>query len=100
MLVDLSNKNVSGKDAEEALDKAGVTVNKNSIPYDDKPPTITSGIRLGTPSVTTRGMGEADMKEIADIIGHVIHNGDGDPVIAEVSERVKALCDRHPVYSP
>lgn len=95
MLVDLRNKNITGKEAEELLDKAGITVNKNSIPYDDKPPTITSGIRLGTPSVTTRGMGESEMKDIAEIIYNVICKTK-DP--KSVRERIKSLCDRFPIY--
>ncbi len=95
MLVDLRNKNITGKEAEELLDKAGITVNKNSIPYDDKPPTITSGIRLGTPSVTTRGMGESEMKDIAEIIYNVICKT-RDP--KSVRERIKSLCDRFPIY--
>lgn len=98
MLVDLSNMNVTGKEAEDALDKAGITVNKNSIPYDDKPPTITSGIRLGTPSVTTRGMGDSEMDEIADIISYVIHNINNPSAIADMNGRVKALCEKHPIY--
>lgn len=98
MLVDLSNMNVTGKEAEEALDKAGITVNKNSIPYDDKPPTITSGIRLGTPSITTRGMGDSEMDDIADIISNVIKNINNLSVISEMNSRVKALCDKHPIY--
>ncbi len=98
MLVDLSNMNVTGKKAEEALDKAGITVNKNSIPYDDKPPTITSGIRLGTPSVTTRGMGNSEMDYIADIISMIIRSISNPSVIAEMNARVKALCDKHPIY--
>jgi glycine hydroxymethyltransferase len=98
MLVDLSNMNVTGKEAEEALDKAGITVNKNSIPYDDKPPTITSGIRLGTPSITTRGMGDSEIDEISDIISGVIRNINNPSVIADMNGRVKALCSRHPIY--
>ncbi|WP_333654955.1 serine hydroxymethyltransferase [Dissulfurispira sp.] len=98
MLVDLGNMNVTGKEAEEALDKAGITVNKNSIPYDDKPPTITSGIRLGTPSITTRGMGDSEMDEIADIISNIIRNINNPSAIADMNGRVKALCDRHPIY--
>jgi glycine hydroxymethyltransferase len=70
MLVDLTNKNSTGKDAEDALDKAGITANKNAIPYDTRPPAVTSGIRLGTPSITTRGMGKAEMVEIAEILCH------------------------------
>jgi glycine hydroxymethyltransferase len=98
MLVDLNNMKVTGKEAEESLDKAGITVNKNSIPYDDKPPTVTSGIRLGTPSVTTRGMGNAEMDEIAGIIPDVIRNINNPSVIADINGRVHALCKKHPIY--
>jgi len=100
MLVDLSPMNVTGKDAEEALDRTGITVNKNGIPYDQKPATITSGIRLGTPCVTTRGMGEPEMIEIADIISTVIRNMHNDSVLDSVSLRVRTLCDKFPVYKP
>jgi len=98
MLVDLSNMNVTGKEAEEALDKAGITVNKNSIPYDDKPPRVTSGIRLGTPSVTTRGMGDSEMDEIAGIISNVIRNINNPSVIASINGRVRVLCEKYPIY--
>ncbi|MGO9614528.1 MAG: serine hydroxymethyltransferase [Dissulfurispiraceae bacterium] len=98
MLVDLTTMDVTGKDAEEALDKAGITVNKNAIPYDDKPATVTSGIRLGTPCVTTRGMGASEMEEIAEIIWAVIHNMNKPVFIAQMHGKVKALCDRYPVY--
>ncbi|GAB4490117.1 MAG: serine hydroxymethyltransferase [Thermodesulfovibrionales bacterium] len=98
MLVDLTAKNVTGKDAEAALDLAGITVNKNAIPYDERPPTVTSGIRLGTPCVTTRGMGAAEMSEIAEIITSVINNNKKPEAIAAIAERVKALCDRFPIY--
>lgn len=98
MLVDLSAMEVTGKDAEEALDAAGITVNKNAIPYDTKPPAITSGIRLGTPCVTTRGMGEAEMDEIADIIATVIRNNGNLSLRAAMNNRVKALCDKYPIY--
>jgi glycine hydroxymethyltransferase len=74
MLVDLTNKRVTGKEAELALDEAGITVNHNSIPFDERPPIITSGIRLGTPIVTTRGMKEKEMKEIANMIAAIIDN--------------------------
>ncbi|HMK61591.1 MAG TPA: serine hydroxymethyltransferase [Dissulfurispiraceae bacterium] len=100
MLVDLGRMNVTGKDAEEALDRTGITVNKNGIPYDQKPATITSGIRLGTPCVTTRGMGELEMEEIADIISTVIHNRNNDSVLDSISLRVRALCDKFPIYKP
>lgn len=98
LLVDLRNLDVTGKEAEESLDKAGITVNKNSIPYDDKPPTITSGIRLGTPTVTTRGMGEIEMAEIAEIIEGVIKNHGDESRISEISKKVLALCKRFPIY--
>ena len=98
MLIDLTNKNCTGKEAETALDSAGVTVNKNSIPFDTRPPAVTSGIRLGTPSITTRGMGRTEMAEIADIISTVIDNAVDPDTIQEHAQRVKALCDRFPVY--
>jgi glycine hydroxymethyltransferase len=98
MLIDLTNKDCTGKDAENALDSAGVTVNKNSIPFDTRPPAVTSGIRLGTPSITTRGMGKAEMVEIADIISTVIDNASEPETIQEHARRVEALCDRFPVY--
>ncbi len=99
MLVDLTDNHVTGKEAEEALDIAGITVNKNAIPYDSRPPAITSGIRLGTPCVTTRGMGEKEMTEIADIIYLVLKNSNNPDEIARLNQRVKTLCERFPVYS-
>ena len=98
MLIDLTNKNITGKDADEALDKAGITVNKNAIPYDERPPAVTSGIRLGTPCITTRGMGKAEMIEIADLISSVINNSKAPEAIAANAKRVKGLCDRFPIY--
>ncbi len=98
MLVDLTSKGITGRDAENALDLAGITVNKNAIPYDQRPPAITSGIRLGTPSVTTRGMGTADMVEIADLISAVINNSKEPEAIRANAERVRVLCDRFPIY--
>lgn len=98
MLVDLTNKGITGKDAEDALDKAGITVNKNAIPYDERPPAVTSGIRLGTPCITTRGMGSAEMAEIADLISSVINNSKDPESIQANAARVKRLCDQFPVY--
>ncbi|MBF0330248.1 MAG: serine hydroxymethyltransferase [Nitrospirae bacterium] len=98
MLVDLRDMSVTGKEAEEALDKAGITANKNAIPHDTRPPAVTSGIRLGTPCVTTRGFGPEEMDEIADIIAGVIKNSSDESVISKMNNRVKALCDRHPIY--
>ncbi len=99
MLVDLRNRGITGKEAEEALDRTGITVNKNSIPFDDRPPTITSGIRLGTPCVTTRGMGEKEMVEIAELIDTVLSNSKSEKHLKQVSSRVKELCERFPIYS-
>ena len=98
MLVDLTSKGITGRDAEHALDQAGITVNKNSIPYDERPPAITSGIRLGTPSVTTRGMGTTEMIEIADLISAVINNSKEPEAIRANAERVAMLCDKFPIY--
>lgn len=98
MLVDLTTKGITGKEAEEALDKAGITVNKNAIPYDDRPPAVTSGMRLGTPSVTTRGMGEAEMAEIADIIEVVLQNKASDEKLAALRKRAEDICKRFPIY--
>lgn len=98
MLVDLTNKGITGKEAEDALDLAGITVNKNSIPYDEKPPTIASGIRIGTPSVTTRGMGEAEMVEIASMIDDVIKNTKDETKIKGLREKTKAICQQFPIY--
>lgn len=98
MLVDLRSKNITGKDAEETLESAGITVNKNAIPFDEKPPAITSGIRLGTPCVTTRGMKEPEMEEIAEIIDDVLSNPTSESIIQKVKEKVRGLCERFPVY--
>ncbi|MEW6511384.1 MAG: serine hydroxymethyltransferase [Bacteroidota bacterium] len=98
MLVDLRNKNLTGKEAQEALDEAGITVNKNGVPFDDKSPLITSGIRIGTPALTTRGMGEEEMATVGDLIDEVLsHKGDTRAYIA-VAQKVTALCDRFPLY--
>ncbi len=98
MLVDLTSKGTTGRDAEHALDQAGITVNKNAIPYDERPPAVTSGIRLGTPSVTTRGMGTAEMIEIADLISGVINNSKEPEAIRANALRVGKLCDSFPIY--
>ncbi len=98
MLVDLTNKDITGKDAEEALGKARITVNKNVIPYDERQPAITSGIRLGTPCVSTRGMGEVEMIEIAEIISSIIQNNKDAEAINALAKRVDFLCEKFPVY--
>lgn len=96
MLADLSNRNVTGKEAETALDLAGITVNKNAIPFDEKPPAVASGIRLGTPCVTTRGMKEREMEIIAEGIDRVTAHPNDAVVIRETRKRMKALCKKFP----
>ncbi len=98
MLVDLTDRGITGKEAEKVLDQTGITVNKNSIPFDDRPPTVTSGIRLGTPCVTTRGMGEEEMEEIADLIDRVLKRPKDSETLSEVGGRVRELCQRYPIY--
>lgn len=99
MLIDLRNKNVTGKDAQEALDLAGITVNKNAVPFDDKSPLITSGIRIGTPALTTRGMKEGEMKTIAGYIDDVITNIGKNDVYESVRKKVHELCGGFPLYN-
>lgn len=98
LLVDLRPVDVNGRDAETWLDMVGITANKNTIPYDPQPPTICSGIRLGTPAITTRGMVEADMKEIASCFKAALEARGAEKPIASVRERVKALSSRYPLY--
>ena len=98
MLVDVRNRNLTGKVAERLLDDIGVTVNKNSIPNDPAGPMVTSGIRIGTAAVTTRGFNEADMAEIADIITLALDHPTDETVHAQIRTRVKTLCDRYPLY--
>ena len=98
MLVDLRNKNVNGKETEKALVKADITCNKNMVPFDDKSPMVTSGIRLGTPALTTRGFTEDDMIEIGTIISMALHNSTNQEVLDEVKSRVATLCEKHPLY--
>jgi len=98
MLVDLTPKGITGNEAEKALDAAGITCNKNSIPYDQKPPVVTSGIRLGTPIVTTRGMREPEMKYIGDLICEVLANHKTPEKVAALKERTKAFCSKFPMF--
>ena len=97
-LVDLRSKNLTGRDAEIALDLAGITVNKNAIPFDDKPPAVTSGIRLGTPSITTRGMTPKEMEEISEMIQQVLERHEDQKIRRNVQKRVKQLCKQFPIY--
>ena len=99
VLIDLSNKNVNGKVAEKTLEKAGITVNKNMVPFDTKSPFITSGIRVGTPAITTRGMGIDEMDQIVDLIDQVISNIEDESIINSVNESVKELCQSFPLYN-
>ena len=96
ILVDLNNKDVTGKEVENLLDTIGVTVNKNTVPNETRSPFVTSGIRIGTAAVTTRGFEEEDMKVIAEIIDEAIQNREGD--LSTLREKVEALCDKHPLY--
>lgn len=98
MLVDLTNKNISGKKAEIALGLAGLTVNKNMVPFDTKSPFVTSGVRIGTPAVTTRGMKEEEMKLIAGFINRAIINNENETELAKIKREVKELCSRFPLY--
>ena len=99
MLVDLTSKGVTGKDAQEALDRASITVNKNGIPFDTQGPMVTSGIRIGTPALTTRGMAEEEMRLIASLIADVIRNISDEQKIQAVAGKVKELCARFPLYA-
>ena len=98
MLVDLTAKGVTGKDAQETLDRAAITVNKNGIPFDTQGPQVTSGIRIGTPAVTTRGMKEGEMRLIASYIADVIKNINNEQNIQAIAEKVKTLCAQFPLY--
>ena len=98
MLVDLTSRNITGKDAQEALDRAWITVNKNTVPFETKSPMVTSGIRIGTPAVTTRGMREAEMVEIARLIDRVLSDLGSSAVEAKVRGEVQELTNRFPLY--
>lgn len=97
MLVDLRNKGITGKEAEHLLDEVGITVNKNTVPFETQSPFVTSGVRIGTPATTTRGFGKEEMVEIADIISWSIDNKDGD--LTPAKDRVKNLCAKFPLYN-
>ncbi len=99
MLIDLTNKDISGKKAENRLETAGITVNKNMVPYDERSPMITSGIRVGTPAMTTRGMGPDEMVRIVDLIDRVIEAPDDESTAADVKSEARELCGQFPLYS-
>jgi len=98
MLVNLNNMNITGKDAEAAMSKAGIIANKNTVPFETRSPFVTSGVRLGTPACTTRGMKEKEMELIADYIEIAIKNTENDKLLSETSGKVRELCSRFPVY--
>lgn len=99
MLIDLRNKNITGKKAQETLDRAHITLNKNAVPYDDKSPFVTSGIRVGVPAITTRGLLEADMEKVVDLIDKVLMNLDNETIISEVQKDVNRLMNDFPLYA-
>ncbi|MCD6363360.1 MAG: serine hydroxymethyltransferase [Synergistetes bacterium] len=99
LLIDLRSFNVTGKEAEKLLESVGITVNKNMIPYDPRSPFITSGIRLGTPALTTRGMGEDEMREIAELIYETIKERDNETKLSIIRRRVAEICARFPMYA-
>ena len=96
ILVDLSRIGITGREAEEAFDSIGLTVNKNVIPFDPRPPRITSGLRLGTPAITTRGLGTNEVKKLAHAIGHIISNFHNEKAYEEVRLQVKELTEKFP----
>ncbi len=99
MLVDLRTKNITGKEAEHLLDRVGITANKNAVPFDTQSPFITSGIRIGTPAATSRGMNEAAMSKIGDIINLTIENRDNEEKLKEARAQVTELCSEYPLYA-
>ncbi|MGZ3722297.1 MAG: serine hydroxymethyltransferase [Bdellovibrionales bacterium] len=98
ILVDLSNRDITGKDAEIALDKAGITVNKNTVPNEKRSPFITSGVRIGTPALTTRGMKESEMKTIAGWIAEVLKDSSNEATLKKIKGQVHELCSKFPIY--
>ena len=98
MLIDLRNKNITGKDAEQALVKADITVNKNMVPFDTKSPFVTSGIRVGTPAITTRGLVESDMETVVELIDQVLNNHEDDAKLKAISAQVNELMSHRPLF--
>jgi glycine hydroxymethyltransferase len=98
MLIDLRNKNITGKDAEIALGKAEITVNKNMVPFDDKSPFVTSGIRVGTPAITTRGLVESDMETIVDLIDRVLNNATNDEMLESIADEVNEMMSERAIF--
>ena len=99
LLIDLRNKNITGKEAEEALEKADITVNKNMVPFDDKSPFVTSGIRVGTPAITTRGLVESDMITVVNLVDEVIMNFNDEEQLEKIAEKVNILMEGRPLFN-
>ena len=99
VLLDLRESGLTGKEAEKALSDAGITTNKNAIPFDPQPPAIASGVRIGTPGITTRGMKEKEVELIADLISKALNNHQNDEILSSCKEEVKNLCMQFPIYS-
>lgn len=98
MLVDLTSKKITGKEAQNVLDEVNITANKNTIPFEPLSPFVTSGLRLGSPALTTRGFKEDDMAEVADIIALVLDDPTNEEKKSEARKRVAALCEKYPLY--
>jgi glycine hydroxymethyltransferase len=98
LLVNVSNKGLTGKDMEELLEFVGITANKNTVPFDQESPFVTSGIRLGTPALTTRGMGEAEMRKIADIMDRAVANREDEEALLRLRAESEELCKEFPLY--
>jgi glycine hydroxymethyltransferase len=98
MLVDVFSKGITGKVAEAALGKAGITVNKNAIPFDRNPPMVASGIRIGTPAITTRGMRESEMDVVGELIARALQTPDDDRSLSMIRAEVESLCRKFPLY--
>ncbi len=99
LLIDLRNKNITGKKAQETLDRAHITLNKNAVPYDDKSPFVTSGMRVGVPAITTRGLMEADMERVVSLLDKVLMNIDNETIVGEVEREVQAFMNDFPLYA-
>jgi glycine hydroxymethyltransferase len=99
MLIDLRNKNITGKDAENALVKAEITANKNMVPFDDKSPFVTSGIRIGAAAITTRGLKEPEMEIVVSLIDRALQNHDNEAVLSQVAKEVHALMQGRPLFT-
>jgi glycine hydroxymethyltransferase len=97
-MTDVFSKGITGKEGQNLLEAANITVNKNTIPFDTQKPMVASGLRIGTPAVTTRGLREAEMKTVAELIARVLDSKGDDGVVARVRDEVKELCGRFPIY--